>query len=264
MMHAKRLSMVAVAVMLVTLGCALGLARAEVPSGPPTFTNPLTIDNTYWPFVPYRIKVEPLVDGEDVTLEVFTGDTRTFTLANGDTVECRILQEWDFEDGELVEISRNHFAQADDGTVYYFGELVDLYEDGSVVAHDGSWLVGGATDPTDPAGTVNAFAPTVFMPDNPELGDVWKPEDLHDAGIEEFDKAKQFVKEIEVEGGTFEDVLRVREKNPDIEFKWYAPHVGFIRGKETTDVVELADVIDNANAGDQQSALDDLVDEITG
>jgi hypothetical protein len=250
--------------MLVTLGCALGLARAEVPSGPPTFSNPLSINNTYWPFVPYRTKVHELVDGEDVTIEVFTGDTRTFTLANGDTVECRILEEWDFEDGELVEISTNHFAQADDGTVYYFGELVDLYEDGSVVSHEGSWLVGGATEPGDPASTADASAPTVFMPADPELGDVWKPEDLPDADIEEFDKAKQFVKEIEVEAGTYEDVLRVREKNPAIEFKWYAPNVGFIRGKETSDVVEMTDLVDHASAADQQDALDDLVDEITG
>ena len=49
----------------------------------------------------------------------------------------------------------------------------------------------------------------------------------------------------------------MKEKNPDIEFKWYAPDVGFIRGKEQNDVTEMIDLIDSANASDQQDVLDD-------
>jgi len=45
----------------------------------------------------------------------------------------------------LIEVSQNFFAQADDGTVYYFGELVDTYGGGSVVSHEGSWLLGGVS-----------------------------------------------------------------------------------------------------------------------
>jgi hypothetical protein len=258
-----KITTLALAAALVTLGCALGLARAEVPTGPPAFTNPTDIDNTYFPVVPLRLKVHELGDGDEVVIEVHRTGTRTFTLAGGTNVDCRILEEWEYEDGELIEISINYFAQADDGTVYYFGEVVDIYEDGSVVSNEGSWLVGGPSG-GDPAETATASQPAVFMPADPEVGDVWKPEDLPDADIEEFVKAKQFVKAVEVDAGVYEDVLRVREKTPAVEFKWYAPGVGFLKGKERSDILQMTELEDYGSAAAQQNALDDLIDEITG
>ena len=45
--------------------------------------------------------------------------------------------------GELVEVSRNFYARCTQtGDIYYFGEDVDIYEDGVVVSHDGAWLAG--------------------------------------------------------------------------------------------------------------------------
>lgn len=47
------------------------------------------------------------------------------------------------EDGELTEISRNFFATCNrDNSVVYFGEEVNIYEDGEVVAHEGEWRAG--------------------------------------------------------------------------------------------------------------------------
>ena len=53
---------------------------------------------------------------------------------------------------------------SNDGTVYYFGEVVDIYENGEVVDHEGSWLVGGPIQPGDPTDAANAGEPAVFMP----------------------------------------------------------------------------------------------------
>ena len=53
-----------------------------------------------------------------------------------------MIEEKDFEDGELVERTLDYFAQHKDGSVYYFGERVDDYEDGKVVGHKGQWLSG--------------------------------------------------------------------------------------------------------------------------
>src|SRR4030095_267773 len=110
-------------------------------------------------------------------VDIYFSDTRTFQL-NGSGVATHVLQETEFADGQLKEISRNYFAQADDGTVYYFGETVDVYEDGAVVDHGGSWLVGGPTLPSDPPGTANASVPSGFMVADPAVGDTFKPEDL--------------------------------------------------------------------------------------
>jgi hypothetical protein len=44
-------------------------------------------------------------------------------------VATRVVEECEWEDGELIEASRNIFAHAPDGVVYYCGEDMDIYED---------------------------------------------------------------------------------------------------------------------------------------
>ena len=59
------------------------------------------------------------------------------------TVTTRIVEERETADGDLVEISRNFFAEcAGTGDVYYFGEEVDIYTDGKITSHEGAWLAG--------------------------------------------------------------------------------------------------------------------------
>src|SRR6266850_516470 len=111
------------------VGISFNAARAEVPSGPPTFGNPLNIDNPFFPFEPGGLKVFSGTDHGTKTAAIdnYLTATRTFGL-NGKNVACHILVEESYEDNELVERSFNYFAQADDGTVYYFGEVVNIFE----------------------------------------------------------------------------------------------------------------------------------------
>jgi hypothetical protein len=53
-----------------------------------------------------------------------------------------ILQDVSFVEGQLVEVTYDYFAQADDGGVYYLGEDVTNYENGWIADHAGTWLVG--------------------------------------------------------------------------------------------------------------------------
>jgi hypothetical protein len=243
---------------------AVGIAMASVPESPAGFSDPLDIDNEYGPFVPFRLKHFELTrgDGEVSVIDVYRAETRTFELEDGTEVECACLQEWEIEDGEVLEISWNYFAQDDDGTVWYFGEVVDIFEDGEVL-HDGSWLVGGPSG-DDPEETLTADAPTVFMPADPELGDVWKPEDLPEDDLEEFVKSKGIVGVVDTPAGSFDDVLRVKEKTPAVEFKWYAPGVGVIRGKEANEILALVDLLDHEDGDALDDALDDLLEELLG
>jgi hypothetical protein len=79
-------------------------------------------------------------------------ETRAITFPiNGipTTVTTRIVEERETADGELVEISRNFFAEcAGTGDVYYFGEEVDIYTNGEITSHEGAWLAG--TDGAQP------------------------------------------------------------------------------------------------------------------
>jgi hypothetical protein len=215
------------------LGLALwpAVTGATVPVGTPTFSNPLTINNTYHPFQVGGVKVFQGADGraKTVGVHIYLPDIRSFNW-NGTTVQCRVLREIAFEDGQLLEISDNYFAQADDGTVYYFGEVVDNYDSGVVVNNDGSWLVGGPTLPGDPATSGNAPNPTVFMPANPEVGDVFKPEDLFPL-VDETAEVQRVSVNVKVPAGRFADTIKIQETSalePGATNKWYAPGVGVV------------------------------------
>ena len=176
----------------------------------------------------------------DVVVDIFLPDTRTFQL-NGAPVACHILQETEFLDGQLIEIYRNHLAQADDGTLYYFGEAVDTYQGGVIVDHEGSWLVGDATEPTDPPGTANAPAHTGYIPASPALGDVFKQEDLAPI-VDETDTVEDVGLTVHVPAGSFPNCIQVLETTilgDKPETKWYARGVGPIKSKTPGEKSEL-------------------------
>jgi len=84
-------------------------------------------------------------------------------------VTTRVVEEVEWEDTNadgvvdpdenLLEVSLNYVAQTDEGTVCYFGEAVDIYEDGVIVSNEGAWRA-------DDEGN----APGIFMPAAPEPG----------------------------------------------------------------------------------------------
>jgi hypothetical protein len=58
-------------------------------------------------------------------------------------VKTHVLEEREWIDGELVEVSRNFFARCQQtNDIFYFGEDVDNYEEGKMVNHDGTWRAG--------------------------------------------------------------------------------------------------------------------------
>jgi hypothetical protein len=120
----------------------------------------------------------------------------------------------------LIEVSRNYFAQTqDDGTVCYFGEDVEIYEEGEVVSTDGSWRADEGEN-----------APGVFMPAEPEVGMTFAQENA--PGVAE-DQATIVATDVTVKtpADTFEEAIKVRDFNPldgSHGFKWYAPGVGLV------------------------------------
>ena len=118
--------------------------------------------------------------------------------------------------------------------MYYFGETVDVFENGVVVDQSGSWLVGGPTEQSDPPGTTTAEVPALFMPANPQLHEKFKPENLFPI-VDETDKITGVNLTVDVPAGRFTNCIRVRESSQlddEIEIKFYAPGVGVIKGPE--------------------------------
>ena len=235
---------VALAGLLASGAGVVSPARAEVPSGPPTFSNPLIIDNAFFPFVPNGLKI---FTGSDHGTKIgakdyYLTETRTFEV-NGTNVPCRVLVEEAYEADELVERSFNYFAQSDDGTVYYFGEVVNNYVDGVIDNHGGSWLVGGPKQSlNDPPETGNAPIPAVFMPANPELGDVFKPEDLFPI-VDETAEIVGVDLDVLVYGVKYDGAIKVEESTllaPGTESKWYAPGVGVVKVQTKGETLRLS------------------------
>ncbi len=219
------------------------LPQGGAPEGAPKFSSPTTITNAHAPFDPGAMKIyRGRADGAvSLIVEQHLAETRIF-FVGGMAVECVTLLETEFLDGALAEVSFNYFAQADDGTVYSFGEVVNDYVDGEIVAHAGSWLVGGPTAGDDAPTTGTATEPTEFMPAAPELGQSWKPDDLFPIAVANATVMAQDLT-VRVKAATYEDVLLVEETSeaPDIETerKWYAPGVGVVKASARGESLQL-------------------------
>ena len=210
---------------------ALGLLAAAPGSArggeAPTFTNPLDLTNPFFPMPALGGQMVKTLAGDDGTWEMTLVSQRTRTfVVDGQAVEARELFELEFLYEWLIEVSANYFAQADDGSVYSFGEVV-LVLDPAIAGEELSWLVGGAVLPTDPPGTLTADAPALFMPSEPAMGMTWNPEDL----------APEIVETAVVIGldatlatdlAAFEGclVLHLSSDGEDQHVKYYAPGYG--------------------------------------
>lgn len=166
-----------------------------------------------------------LEPGHQVTLED-GGERLVITVLTDtqlvDSVWTRVVEERETIDGELTEISRNFFAiSTRTGNVYYFGEDVDVYENGSVTSHEGAWESG-----------VNGARYGLMMPAVPLLGARYQQETAPGVAM---DRATIVALDdtLTTPAGRFERVLQVEEGTelePGVrESKWYAPGVGLIR-----------------------------------
>lgn len=152
-------------------------------------------------------------------------DTRTITLTDDGRkrrFRTRVVEEMEMADGELVEISRNFFAACRPSRdVYYFGEEVDIYDDGKVVGHDGQWLAGQ-----------RKAQPGLIMPESAFLvGARYFQEVAPGVALDRAEHVA-FDLQIQTPAGAFEDCIKVRETTPlepgSESIKLYCPGVGLI------------------------------------
>ena len=148
-------------------------------------------------------------------------------------VRARVIEEHESAGGEVSEISRNFFARCrETGDVYYFGEEVDIYEDGEVVSHEGAWRAG-----------VDGAQPGIMMPGTFLLGSRYQQETAPGIALDRAEHTGMGL-EVEVPAGTFEDCVEVTETTPlvpdDISEKLYCPGVGLVADED----LELAEVDD--------------------
>jgi hypothetical protein len=85
---------------------------------------------------------------------------------DGQRIEALQSQFCAYLKGRITEVAVDLYAQADDGSVWYFGEDVVDYANGVAATTEGTWRVG----PDGPA--------AMIMPGHPKVGDVYRTENI--------------------------------------------------------------------------------------
>jgi hypothetical protein len=144
-----------------------------------------------------------------------------------DGVKTRVVEEREFEDGELKEVSLNYFAfDKTTKDVYYFGEDVDIYENGKVVRHEGEWLSG-----------VDRARFGLMMPGTPKIGYAFYQEIAPGKALDR-GEIVSLTETFKTPAGEFSNCLKVLETSGmdanDRGSKTYAKGIGMIQDEDMT------------------------------
>ena len=214
---------------LVTAAVVPGAVGAQEPEA--SWTDTFNLEGCDWastgshPFFVlepgHQLLLEGEEDGETLELTITVLDETEVV----DGVETRVVEEREVVGGELVEVSRNFYAVcAPHNSVFYFGEDVEDYEDGEVVANEGAWRAGE-----------DGAQLGLIMPGLPLLGARYYQELAPDVAL---DRAEivSLTAVVETPAGTFEECLETEETNPleagGAETKAYAPGIGLVQDAE--------------------------------
>jgi len=153
-------------------GCAPLESRIDLE--PPQFSNPTEITNPWFPIseldsVVLTGEVDGLPFRAETTLLPYSG----VVVVNGESIDVVLSQYTAFLDGRITEVALDRYAQSDDGAVWYLGEDVYDYENGTIVVSEGTWLAG------------RDGPPAMIMPGDPQVGQAFRPEQIPGIVFEE-------------------------------------------------------------------------------
>jgi hypothetical protein len=221
---------------LLLIGAALVIAVGDAPPEEPGYTVDFGLrpgdvlrprgNNPYFPLRPGTfLRYEGVEDGNFVELEMTVlaqvQPVRLQVDGQWMVVRTRVVEEREWINGELVELSHNYYACSPvSGNVFHFGEDVEIYEEGGGVTHDGAWLAG------QEGAAAGLMMPGVFL-----LGSRYHQELAPGVAM---DRAEHVAMGLTLgtPAGVFEDCVMVVDTTPlepdEETVKVYAPNVGLI------------------------------------
>ena len=208
-----------------TLPRGVAALSARVDLNNPIFSNPTNITNPLFPVAKVsKALLLGRVGGLPFHVE-YTLMPRTRTIKwNGQAVETLEVQYAAQLGGRVTEMALDWYAQADDGSVWYFGEDVFDYENGVIISTDGTWLAG------------RDGIPAMIMPAKPKVGNVYRVENIPGVAWEEI-TVKAINQTVNGPRGQVSDAMIGLElhMNGTYSNKTFAPNYGefvTIRGSE--------------------------------
>lgn len=182
----------------------------------PKFSHPTPITNPLHP----TSRVEQVIFGGHVDNKPFRTEVTLLpetkpTPYRGTTIDTALIQYVAYLDGRIQEVAIDRYAQADDGSVWYFGEEYSAFEDGKVTDTEGTWVVDDKT----PA--------ALIMPAHPRVGDVYRPENVPEVVFEEV-RVDKVDMNVPGPSGNISGAMEVNELHMDgtREGKIFAPGYG--------------------------------------
>jgi len=219
----------------IAAGCAM-MATAtpartiDTPFSASNFSDPLTIDNPYFPLVPGTVLTYKAETKDGCEVDVFTVTNDTRIIAG---VMTRVVHDTAYEGdacttdpSALVEDTLDYHAQDDFGNVWYFGEDTYHCPIGTCPRGNGSWIAG-----EDPAGAL----PGIIMLAQPRSGDTYFQEQAADvardqATVTSVGVTVKLKREDAFPPGTFANCIKTKEfsdlEKGSTEFKYYCPNIG--------------------------------------
>ena len=231
----KQITIMIAALLLLAFGCKKDTTRQIDSSykpdiNPVNFTNSTNISNPYYPALPGKkyIYEGQTDEGLDRVEEQRLVETKTIM-----GIKCIVVRFKEYINGNLVEDTRDWYAQDNDGNLWYFGEEVDNYNaNGTISDHGGSWEAG-----------IDGALPGMIMPANPQTGMRYREEYYFGHAEDEAEITDTGISET-ISLGTYNNCIKTKNwtvLEPDaLETKIYAPGIGLIKEVSISENEELS------------------------
>ncbi len=209
------LSLIAVVIAIVILNIFLlnpSILGYNPQINPEDFTD--VISNRYLSFTP---GMKLIYQGE--TEE---GIERTEVVATDEAkevmgIKVMVVRDRVWLNNELIEDTKDWFAQDKDGNVWYFGEDSKEIVSGQIASTEGSWEAG-----------IDGAKPGIVMEANPKIGDVYRQE-YYKGEAEDMAEVISLDADINVAYGSFSGCLQTKDWTPlekgGEEYKYYCPEI---------------------------------------
>jgi len=195
-------------------GCAPTSKRIDLER--PTFSDPTHITNPLFPISALdSVVLLGRVDGLPFRSETTLIPGKHTVTVDGEPIEVVISQYTAYLDGRIDEIALDRYAQADDGSVWYLGEDVFDYRNGTIAVTEGTWLAG------------RDGPPAMIMPADPQVGNVFRAENVTGVVFEEI-TVKAIDQTVDGPRGQVNGAIVMQELHLDgsVSDKVFAPDYG--------------------------------------
>jgi hypothetical protein len=182
----------------------------------PSFSHSTKVTNPLFPISTLNAVILGEVGGEPLKIETTLLPQTKTVQWSGQRVQALQSQFCAYLKGRITEVAVDLYAQADDGSVWYFGEDVVDYEEGVAATTAGTWRVGL----DGPA--------AMIMPAHPKVGDVYRTENIPGVAFEQV-TVKQVGVTVNGPSGPIHGAMVGQELHQDetaLEPKTFAPGHG--------------------------------------